>query len=42
MYTLLLNNNNELITTVKERIMQRSKLVDNLHFLVEPNYKDID
>lgn len=42
MYTLLLNDTNELITTVKERIMQRSKLVDNLHFLVEPNYKGID
>lgn len=42
MYTLLLNEQNELITTVKERIMQRSKLVDNLHFLVEPTYKGID
>lgn len=42
MYTLLLTENNELVTTVKERIMQRSKLVDNLHFLVDPIYKDID
>ena len=42
MYTLLLGENNQLITTVKERIMQRSKLVDNLHFLVEPTYKGID
>lgn len=42
MYTLLLSENNQLITTVKERIMQRSKLVDNLHFLVEPDYKGID
>lgn len=42
MYTLLLNESNELITTVKERIMQRSKLVDDLHFLVEPTYKGID
>lgn len=42
MYTLLLNETNELITSVKERIMQRSKLVDNLHFLVEPNYKGLD
>ena len=42
MYTLLLNESNELITTVKERIMQRSKLVDNLHFLVAPAYKGID
>lgn len=42
MYTLLLNDTNELITTVKERIMQRSKFVDNLHFLVEPDYKGLD
>lgn len=42
MYTLLLNSTNELITTVKERIMQRSKLVDDLHILVEPTYKGID
>ena len=42
MYTILLGDNNELTTSVKERIMQRSKLVDNLHFLVEPMYKDID
>ena len=41
MYTLLLNDNNELVTTVKERIMQRSKLVDNLHFLVDQTYKGI-
>ena len=42
MYTLLLNETNEFTTTVKERIMQRSKLVDNLHFLVEPSYKGLD
>lgn len=42
MYTLLINENNEIITTVKERIMQRSKLVDNLHFLMKPTYKGID
>jgi len=42
MYTLLINENNEIITTVKERIMQRSKLVDNLHFLMSPMYKGID
>lgn len=41
MYTLLLTENNELVTTVKERIMQRSKLVDTLHFLVDPIYKGI-
>ena len=42
MYTLLVNDNNEIITTVKERIMQRSKLVDNLHFLVNQKYKEHD
>ena len=42
MYTILVNEANELITTVKERIMQRSKLVDKLHFLVDPIYKDHD
>ena len=42
MYTILLNETNELITSVKERIMQRSKLVDSLHFLVDPIYKGID
>lgn len=42
MYTILVNDNNELVTTVKERIMQRSKLVDNLHFLVNPMYKKVD
>lgn len=42
MYTILLNETNELITSVKERIMQRSKFVDNLHFLVDPDYKGQD
>lgn len=42
MYTILLNDTNELITSVRERIMQRSKLVDKLQFLVDPDYKGID
>lgn len=42
MYTILANNDNTLTASVRERIMQRSKLVDNLHFLVDPIYKDID
>ncbi len=42
MYTILVQNDNTLITSVKERIMQRSKMVDSLHFLVEPTYKDLD
>ena len=40
MYTILVKDTNELSITVKERIMQRSKLIDNLHFLVNPLYKD--
>lgn len=42
MYTILVTDSNELVTTLKERIMQRSKLVDNLHFLVSPTYKGYD
>lgn len=42
MYTILLNETNELVTSVRERIMQRSKLVDSLHFLVDPIYKGLD
>lgn len=39
MYTILLDDSNALVTTAKERIMQRSKLVDRLRFLVEQEYK---
>lgn len=42
MYTILVNEDNTLTTSVKERIMQRSKLVDSLHFLVEPLYNEHD
>ena len=42
MYTILVNNDNSLVATTKENIMQRSKLVDTLHFLVKPEYKDMD
>lgn len=42
MYTILLDESNELVTSIRERIMQRSKLVDSLHFLVDPTYKGID
>lgn len=42
MYTILLNETNELTTSIRERIMQRSKLVDSLHFLVDPTYKGLD
>lgn len=42
MYTILVNDDNTLLTTVKERIMQRSKLVDNLHFISSKMYKQVD
>ena len=42
MYTILVDDSNALITTIKERIIQRSKLVDNLHFLMNPTYKTFD
>lgn len=42
MYTILINSDNELVHTVKERIMCKSKLVDSLHFLTEPTYKETD
>lgn len=42
MYTILVSDDHELITTQRERIMQRSKLVDKLHFLVPPNYDNLD
>jgi hypothetical protein len=40
MYTILVTDDNELRVTTKERIMQRSKMVDAFHFLVKPKYKD--
>lgn len=42
MYTILLTDNHELITTQRERIMHRSKLVNKMHFLVPPNYDDLN
>lgn len=39
MYVILVNEDNTLVTTQKENIMQRSKLVDDLWFLVPPEYK---
>lgn len=38
MYTILLTQDNEFVTTVKERIMQRSKLVDSFRILVDQDY----
>lgn len=42
MYTILINADNSMITSVRERIMQRSKLVDSLHFLVDQRYKELN
>ena len=42
MYTILVNERNELVATQRERIMQRSKLVDKLHFLVPTEYNGLD
>lgn len=42
MYTILINENNEAIVSIAERLMQRSKLVDTLHFLTSPTYKGRD
>lgn len=41
-YTILVNEDNTLYGSKKERIMQRSKLVDNLVFIVDPIYKGND
>lgn len=42
MYTILITASNELIISQRERIMHRSKLVDTLHFLADPIYKEAD
>lgn len=38
-YIFLLENDNEIIATHREVLMQRSKLVDEIWFLVNPKYK---
>lgn len=42
MYTFLINANNTITVSLTERIMQRSKLVDNLHFLADTIYSGVD
>lgn len=42
MYVILVNEDNTLYGSKKERIMQRSKLVDTLVFIADPIYKGID
>ena len=41
-YVILVNDDNSMTITQKRRIMQRSKLMDNLWFLVNPIYNDKD
>lgn len=41
-YVILVNDDNTITTTQKRRIMQRSKLVDDLWFLVNPTYNGFD
>lgn len=41
MYTILITNDNEMIGSVRERIMQRSSGVNTLRFLVSQTYGDI-
>lgn len=42
MYVIKLNNDHSLIATNRIRIMQRSKLIDTLCFLVPPTYDNFD
>lgn len=42
MYVVLVNDDNTLTASKKERIMQRSKLFDTLWFLAPPTYNDYD
>lgn len=42
MYVILVNDDHTLYGANKERIMQRSKLVDSLCFVVSPTYNNMD
>lgn len=42
MYTLLINNDNTVTASISHPIMQRSKLVDDLYFLVPKEYNSWD
>lgn len=42
MYTFLIGDGNTLTASVTERIMERSKMVDNMHFLADQIYKDVN
>ncbi len=38
MYTILVNDDNSLQTSIRSKIVQGSKNIDYLHFLINPNY----
>lgn len=42
MYTILMNSDKSLTTTVKTMLYQREKLVDKIQFLIPVMYQDID
>lgn len=42
MYTLLVNPDNTITASIKERIVKRSKLCDNIHILIPVDYKGMD
>lgn len=39
MYTILINNDNSLESSIRQRILHRENLVNELHFLADPIYK---
>ena len=41
-YVILINDDNSMTTTQKRRIMQRSKMVDDLWFLASPIYNNVE
>ena len=42
MYTLLVNDDNKVITTNKETIMQRTNCADKIQILIHKQYRDVD
>ena len=42
MYTILVNDDNTLQTSIRSKIIQGSKNIDYLHFLINTTYNDID
>ncbi len=42
MYTLIMTDNNEIITTIKEKIVKQSNYVDKIQILTAKDYKGID